>query len=81
VAARKPDMKVYGKSLMKKSDDRTKSWWKQIGVAWENGDGSISVNLDFVPNDGQLVLWTNDDKRRPPSFDEVPLPPDEDLRK
>ncbi len=26
-----------------------KSFWTKIGAAWENSDGSINLNLNFIP--------------------------------
>jgi hypothetical protein len=60
----KPDMNVFGRTLAKRTPGQ-KSWWKKVGVAFENTDGSISVKLDFMPNDGELVLWAADQRGSP----------------
>lgn len=41
-----------------------KAWWTKVGVAFENRDGSWSINLDALPIDGKLQM-------------RVPLPPKE----
>jgi len=33
-----------------------KTFWNRIGVAFENKDGSITVNLEALPVNGQLQI-------------------------
>ena len=39
-----------------------KSYWNRIGSAWENRDGSINVQLNFLPLDGKLNIREQDAK-------------------
>jgi hypothetical protein len=36
-------------------DDKTR--WREVGAAWVNDGGSISVFLDVVPVTGKIVLF------------------------
>lgn len=40
-----------------------KAFWLAIGSAWTNKDGSLSLRLDALPINGEIVLRTrkNDD--------------------
>lgn len=40
-----------------------KAFWLSIGSAWTNKDGSLSLRLDALPINGEIVLRTrkNDD--------------------
>jgi len=39
-----------------RTDQQNRNWWRQIGVAWENADGSLNVILDALPLDGKLQI-------------------------
>jgi len=34
--------------------DNSRAYWREIGVAWENSDGSFNLRFEAVPTD-----WTN----------------------
>ena len=34
--------------------DNSRAFWREIGVAWENSDGSFNLRLEAVPTD-----WSN----------------------
>ena len=36
--------------------DGRKGFWVQVGSAWTNKDGSLSVDLDAYPANGRLVI-------------------------
>jgi hypothetical protein len=40
-----------------------KSYWTKIGVAFENRDRSITVQLDALPVSGRLQIRTEDTSR------------------
>ena len=39
--------------------------WRAVGVAFSNRDGSISVMLDALPQNGRLVLQVPKEPERP----------------
>lgn len=41
----------------------SKSYWRKLGKAFTNRDGSINVYLDAVPTNGKLQLREPDEKR------------------
>ena len=47
-------------------DDQTKTRWRNIGVTFQNKDGSETILLDALPLSGKIVL------RDPPSKEESP---------
>ena len=60
------DMKNDSKKTMKhlwmvedvpaRGDREAKSFWTKIGVAFENRDGSFSLNLAAIPVNGRLQM-------------------------
>jgi hypothetical protein len=44
--------------------DEKKTVWKNLGIAFENKDGSINVYLDVLPLNGKLQLREFDDDDR-----------------
>lgn len=60
-------MKMFHAYTM--SERAGKKFWLRVGVAFENPDGTISVNLDAVPLSGRIRLrdWMED----PPASDPV----------
>jgi hypothetical protein len=44
--------------------DEKKTVWKNLGIAFENKDGSINVYLDVLPLNGKLQLRDFDEEDR-----------------
>lgn len=45
-----------------------KAWWTKIGCAWINRDGSLNIQLDFIPADlnaGTINLRKNEPRKAP----------------
>jgi hypothetical protein len=38
-----------------------KGFWVEIGAAWTNKDGSLSVKLDALPVNGEIVIQPRKD--------------------
>jgi len=35
--------------IKENANDKKKSYWNRVGVAWENSDGSLNLEIDFLP--------------------------------
>ena len=53
MANRIPTHKAY---QVRDRGENKKSIWTEIGVGWENKDGSISLSLNSVPLDGKIQV-------------------------
>lgn len=51
-----------------------RSYWRPIGIAFENRDGSLNVKLDALPVNGTLQIRDADPKDNEPA-EETPLQP------
>ena len=45
--------------------DEKKTYWRSLGIAYENRDGSINLYLDALPLNGKLQVreWDEEDRR------------------
>jgi hypothetical protein len=60
MAGRKPAYKaVIGRETGEGEDKKT--FWTEIGAAWDIKDGGVSVQLHALPVDGKFVLFLKDD--------------------
>lgn len=41
---------------VRESKDGGKGYWIEVGAAWTNRDGSLSITLDAMPTNGRLVI-------------------------
>lgn len=56
---KKPSHKAFAVENFTK-DDKEKSSWKEIGVAWAHKDGKgFDVNVKLIPLSGRIVLREN----------------------
>jgi len=44
------------------SIDGTKDWWTEIGTAFKNKDGSLTILLKALPLDGKLIVRKKEKK-------------------
>ena len=54
MAGRKPDYKVL---VSRQNEDKTKTYYNDIGVGWKVKNDGISVQLHAVPTDGKCVIF------------------------
>jgi len=50
--SKKPDYKVF---VSREGKDKT--YYTEVGAAWNVASGGISINLHALPTDGKLVLF------------------------
>jgi hypothetical protein len=60
-ATKLPSHRVYA---VKKGENGEKSFWREIGAAWEHSDGKgFGVKLDYLPlNGAEIVIRTPKDE-------------------
>lgn len=46
-----PAMEIFGVTRHGEKD-----WWTKIGAAWQNKDGSMNLNFDFLPTDPSATI-------------------------
>lgn len=51
--ARRPTHSVY---TVREARDGGKGHWVEVGAAWTNRDGSLSLTLDAMPVNGRLIV-------------------------
>lgn len=61
----KPDYNAF--TVIERDGDK-KDFWQQVGVAFKNAGGSISVKLNALPINGELVLM---EPTKKPSADDA----------
>ncbi|HEY1747801.1 MAG TPA: hypothetical protein VGG11_13700 [Xanthobacteraceae bacterium] len=54
MAGRKPDYKVL---VSRQNDDKSKTYYNEVGVGWSVKNDGISVQLYSLPVDGKLVIF------------------------
>ena len=52
-SSKRPSHSVFN---VREGKDGGKGFWVEIGAAWTNRDGSLSVALDAVPVNGRMVI-------------------------
>jgi hypothetical protein len=52
-SGRKPAFDAF--TVLERGEGK-KNYWLKVGAAWENQDGSYSVNLDALPLGGRIQL-------------------------
>lgn len=68
---------VYTVTNYKDKQGNEKSFWQKVGTAFENKDGSLSVNLNALPVNGKLVIqdkkeWKESGNNNMTTHNEIP---------
>lgn len=58
---RKPDYRVF---ISRKSEGSDKAFYTDVGGAWLVKNDGISIQLNALPVDGNLILFPNRDEER-----------------
>ncbi len=54
MAGRKPDYKVL---VSRQNEDKSKTYYNDVGVGWDVAKDGISLQLYSLPVDGKLVIF------------------------
>lgn len=61
MAGRRPAYKAFVGRETGDGDEK-KTFWTEIGAAWDIKDGGVSIQLHALPVDGRIVLFVNKDE-------------------